>query len=223
MNEKVLLVDDDPGLLTLLSNELKNGTLDVLTERTGAGALRRMREEGCSVLVMGIHLPDVSSREMMQRLKQEHPHVPVVMLAAPSALDEVRECVRHGAVDYMTKPVDGLRLQTAVGGALNQCRLVRRIKDISEGRPSGGTESDNGNVHTMRITRGAGAGEPVPSCPDDILTFEEEERRIILNALRATRWNVQEAAKRLKIGRATVYRKISQFGLRRERDNSDAA
>ncbi|MEM7515369.1 MAG: DNA-binding response regulator, partial [Planctomycetota bacterium] len=62
MNEKVLLVDDDPGLLTLLSNELKNGTLDVLTERTGAGALRRMREEGCSVLVMGVHLPDVSSR-----------------------------------------------------------------------------------------------------------------------------------------------------------------
>ncbi len=218
MNEKVLLVDNDPGLLSLISNELKNGTLDVSTERTGNGALRRLREEACSVLVLGVHLPDVSSREMMQRLKHDYPNLPVVMLAPPGALDEVRECVRQGAVDFVTKPVDALRLQTAVGNALNQRRLVRRIHTLTSGSNDQGSAMRPTGTNPFRP-----ANEVPPSKPDEILTFEEEERRIILNALRATRWNVQEAAKRLKIGRATVYRKISQFGLRRERDNSDAA
>ena len=48
----------------------------------------------------------------------------------------------------------------------------------------------------------------------DIVPFEEEERRIILRALELTRWNVQEAAARLGIGRATIYRKIERYGLR---------
>jgi DNA-binding NtrC family response regulator len=54
-----------------------------------------------------------------------------------------------------------------------------------------------------------------------IQSFEEEERRIIENALEATNWRVNEAAQRLKIGRATIYRKIERFGLSRPSSGSD--
>jgi transcriptional regulator of acetoin/glycerol metabolism len=49
-----------------------------------------------------------------------------------------------------------------------------------------------------------------------VIPFSEEERRIILRALRAANWNVQEAAAKLELGRATVYRKIERYGLRQE-------
>ena len=49
---------------------------------------------------------------------------------------------------------------------------------------------------------------------DDIVPMEEEERRIIRRALELTNWDAQEASRRLRIGRATIYRKIERYGLR---------
>jgi len=53
---------------------------------------------------------------------------------------------------------------------------------------------------------------------DDVRPFEEQERRILVHALKCTQWNVLETARRLRIGRATVYRKIDRFGLTRSAD-----
>jgi two-component system response regulator HydG len=53
-----------------------------------------------------------------------------------------------------------------------------------------------------------------PAHPEEIVTFEEEERLIILRALELTQWNVQEASNRLGLGRATIYRKIERYGLK---------
>ena len=59
-----------------------------------------------------------------------------------------------------------------------------------------------------------GPGGRAPSRPDEIVPFVEHERQIIKDALQATGWQVQEAARRLRLGRATLYRKIQRFGLR---------
>ena len=50
---------------------------------------------------------------------------------------------------------------------------------------------------------------------DGIVPLEEEERRIIRRALELSNWNIQEASRRLRIGRATIYRKIERYGLNR--------
>ena len=50
---------------------------------------------------------------------------------------------------------------------------------------------------------------------DGIVPLEEEERRIIRRALELSNWNIQEASRRLRIGRATIYRKIERYGLMR--------
>lgn len=51
--------------------------------------------------------------------------------------------------------------------------------------------------------------------PDSIEPFDAEEKRIIQHALEATDWKVNEAARRLRLGRATIYRKIERYGLKR--------
>jgi DNA-binding NtrC family response regulator len=218
VNEKVLFVDDDPGLLRLITSELKNEAIEILTEESGAGALRCIREQAPSAIVLDFLLPDMSCKEMILRIRQEHPTLPIVLLVPQGCISEATECLGQGALDYVQKPFECMRLRTSVRNAIKYSKLNGELNSLN-----------GGNGHTSNTSNGFNEsvflynGNPTPSCPDDIIPFEEEERRIILNALKATRWNVQEAAKRLKIGRATVYRKIGQFGLRRDRDNSDAA
>jgi DNA-binding NtrC family response regulator len=60
----------------------------------------------------------------------------------------------------------------------------------------------------------ASAGRSQPATLEQIVTFEEQERQIILRALELTQWNVQEASNRLGLGRATIYRKIERYGLK---------
>jgi DNA-binding NtrC family response regulator len=62
--------------------------------------------------------------------------------------------------------------------------------------------------------RGNGGGIVEPG-RESIVPLEEEERRIIRRALELTNWNIQEASRRLQIGRATIYRKIERYGLMR--------
>ena len=217
MNEKVLFVDDDPGLLRLITSELKNEAIEILTEESGAGALRSIRENAPSAVVLDFLLPDMSCKEMILRIRQDNPTLPIVLLVPQGCISEATECLGQGALDYVQKPFECMRLRTSVRNAIKYSKLNGELNSLNGGTHSNNTS--NGYPESLFLYN----GNPTPSCPDDIIPFEEEERRIILNALKATRWNVQEAAKRLKIGRATVYRKIGQFGLRRDRDNSDAA
>jgi len=222
VNEKVLFVDDDPGLLRLITSELKNDAIEILTEESGAGALRSIREHNPSAVVLDFLLPDMSCKEMILRIRQDNPNLPIVLLVPQGCISEATECLGQGALDYVQKPFECMRLRTSVRNAIKYSKLNGEITSLGGGGPatSATSATNNGNPDSVFLYN----GNPTPSCPDEIVPFEEEERRIILNALKATRWNVQEAAKRLKIGRATVYRKIGQFGLRRERDNnSDAA
>jgi transcriptional regulator of acetoin/glycerol metabolism len=69
-------------------------------------------------------------------------------------------------------------------------------------------------VQRLRESEPQGASEAPWTRPGEILPFEEYERRILLHALNTTGWNVKQAASRLGIGRATLYRKIDRYDLR---------
>jgi DNA-binding NtrC family response regulator len=73
------------------------------------------------------------------------------------------------------------------------------------------TQANDGNIPNSAYKLSATIATGTPVIP-----FSEEERRIILHALRVANWNVQEAAAMLELGRATVYRKIERYGLRQE-------
>ena len=64
-------------------------------------------------------------------------------------------------------------------------------------------------------------GRTAPSSPEEIESFDVQERRIFEEALEACGWNIHDASRRLAVGRATVYRKIEKYGL--DRDNEQQA
>lgn len=73
---------------------------------------------------------------------------------------------------------------------------------------------------SLRSDASGDQGEAPWLKPGEILPFEEYERRILLHALVTTGWNVKQAAQRLGIGRATLYRKIDRYDLRGQNRNA---
>jgi two-component system response regulator HydG len=79
--------------------------------------------------------------------------------------------------------------------------------DVVQGGGGGGGDEARERALPVSMPRSAAP-------PGEIVPFEEEEKRIILRALEATGWNIPEAAARLQIGRATIYRRIARYGLK---------
>jgi len=105
-----------------------------------------------------------------------------------------------------------LRLRLANGFPNAEVRLARDEREAREVIDSFRSRSD---------TDTSSNGDEAPWLqPGEILPFEEYERRILLHALVTTGWNVKQAAQRLGIGRATLYRKIDRYDLRGRNRNA---
>jgi len=97
--------------------------------------------------------------------------------------------------------------------------IIESRRDVPAGEGNGADSRSASSPHVNGPGPFGFESGPAPSIEtattlEEIAPFAEEERRIILRALRAARWNVQEAAERLELGRATIYRKIERYGLR---------
>jgi len=95
--------------------------------------------------------------------------------------------------------------------------LRLRLAPLLEGVEVRSARDEYGARNALEGWRTEAADEhegPPWTKPGEIVPFEECERRILLNALISTGWNVKQAAQRLGIGRATLYRKIDRYDLR---------
>ena len=131
MSEKVLLIDDDPKLLRLVEHHLSSEGFVTVSAATGAEALECLKTEEPAAIVLDLLLPDVSGTQLLAEFQKNHPTVPVVVLTAKTDVEEVVDCMRLGAVDYVQKPFDGTRLVTCVRNATCQGRLLERVASLS--------------------------------------------------------------------------------------------
>ncbi len=121
---KVLLVDDEPRILSLLHSLLKGEGLDVVSERDGASAIERIRNEGIDLLISDIRMSPVDGMEVFRTARAEQPETPVILLTAYGAVDTAIEAMKGGAFDYLTKPFKVDELLITVRRALEYRRLV---------------------------------------------------------------------------------------------------
>ncbi len=139
---RLLLVDDDPRLVRLVTFELEEEGLEVVAAATAREALERVERDEPEAIVLDLNLPDLPGKELLERLRRERPDLPVVVLTAEGAISEVVECMRLGAVDFVQKPFDRSRLVTSIANARTRGALEARIRSL---------------VHELRRGEGMGA------------------------------------------------------------------
>jgi DNA-binding NtrC family response regulator len=131
MSEKVLLVDDDPRLLGLVQHHLAEEGFETIWAATGEEGLDILANETPDAIILDLLLPGVSGVELLPKLKNNWPQIPVVVLTAQGDVKLVVECMRLGAVDYLPKPFDGTRLATSVRNATTQGQLKARVESLA--------------------------------------------------------------------------------------------
>ncbi len=105
---KILLVDDDPKLVTSLSRVLREAGLDVDTATDGAGALDKL--DGIDLVVTDVRMPGMDGLELMHRIREERPRTEVIVMTAFGTIPHAIEAMRAGARAYLTKPFDSEEL-----------------------------------------------------------------------------------------------------------------
>ncbi|MEJ2406029.1 MAG: response regulator [Candidatus Thiodiazotropha sp.] len=113
----LLLVDDEPIVLTTLSNGLRQMGYRVSTCENSTKAIDCYRKDLPDLVVLDYRIPDINGLELA-KLLLDIEHRPIIMLSAYNDLPIVREAIDIGVAGYLTKPVEAERLTPSIEAAL---------------------------------------------------------------------------------------------------------
>jgi DNA-binding response OmpR family regulator len=131
---RILLVDDEQSIQTLLSFPLRKDGYEVVQATDGRQALDRFREQPFDLVVLDLMLPRVDGLEVCRRLRS-HSAVPIIMLTAKS--EEIDKVVglEIGADDYITKPFSLREFRSRVKAALRRSDMGRSAEAADADAP----------------------------------------------------------------------------------------
>ncbi|MEE8128276.1 MAG: response regulator transcription factor [Nitrospinaceae bacterium] len=132
----LLLVDDDPEILTLLQAKLKDEPFEIFTATEGESALNTVRTQKPDLVVLDVNLPGLSGLEICRSLKADKNTrgIPIIMLSARSEeIDRVLG-LEFGADDYVTKPFNTQELILRINNVLKR---VYKEEEATEGFTQG--------------------------------------------------------------------------------------
>jgi DNA-binding response OmpR family regulator len=104
MSQHILVIDDDPAVLSLLRRGLAYEGYTVTTAPSGAAGLGLARERPPDLIVLDIMMPGIDGLEVLRRLRSAETHLPVILLTAKDAPQDEVQGLESGADDYVVKP-----------------------------------------------------------------------------------------------------------------------
>jgi two-component system, OmpR family, response regulator len=120
---RLLVVEDDPNIVELLSASLRFAGFDVTAATNGADAVASAREARPDLVVLDVMLPDLDGFEVIRRMREGGVRTPVVFLTARDATDDKIRGLTLGGDDYVTKPFSLEELTARIRAVLRRTVL----------------------------------------------------------------------------------------------------
>ena len=102
---KFIVIDDDLAIRKTLGDVLEAKGFSVVTVGTGKEAIERVKAEHFNVAIIDIRLPDIRGTEVLKQIKQIKPQINCIVITAYPEEDPA-ETLKHGAADFLVKPID---------------------------------------------------------------------------------------------------------------------
>jgi two-component system nitrogen regulation response regulator GlnG len=132
----LLLIDDDPALTPgQVRQAFPAPAHQVEVAATGAVGLERIRTAPPDVVLLDLLLPDQSGLEVYQQIRGIDARIPVIFITIAKGADAAIEAMKHGAYDYLCKPLDPKQLRRVIGEALEVVRQMRQPAVVAESAP----------------------------------------------------------------------------------------
>ncbi len=129
----VLLIDDDQIVLEINATALESeGVTNVLTLSDSRKTIQFLADHPVSIIILDLMMPHVSGLELLPVLIRDFPHIPVIVMTSSDDIETAVNCIKAGAVDYLTKPVEIERLLLSVENALRVNELSRENRSLRD-------------------------------------------------------------------------------------------
>jgi DNA-binding NtrC family response regulator len=125
MSHRILVVDDEEIVLKSCQRILAGRDYEVDVESDGLQALERINQDYYEVLVLDIKMPRIDGLQILQRVKEGHPDIDVIMITGLHDIESAVKAMKLGAFDYLPKPFDPAELQMAVARAFERRALLQ--------------------------------------------------------------------------------------------------
>jgi diguanylate cyclase (GGDEF)-like protein len=120
----ILLVEDDRFYRTMFSDLLQAEGYKVETACCGSEGLDMLAEGEYSLVITDLVMPDINGLEILSRVRESHPTVDVIMVTGNANLESAIFALKHGARDYLVKPVNPDEFKHSVAQCIQQRRLL---------------------------------------------------------------------------------------------------
>jgi two-component system response regulator GlrR len=138
----ILLVDDDPDLLKLISLRLTSAGYRVRTADSGEMALASIAVQRPAAVITDLRMPGIDGLQLFEAIHRQHPAMPVIILTAHGTIPDAVNATQRGVFGYLTKPFDSQDLLQKVASALE-----------ASGGAALGTETTDAEWRAAIITR----------------------------------------------------------------------
>jgi DNA-binding NtrC family response regulator len=123
-NGRILVIDDEPSVRTVVRMTLEKAGYDVLEAEDGEQAIEAINTGEnrlvVDAVICDIRMPKINGIEAIDYFQREYPHVPLVILTGYPETEMAVSFLRKGVADYLVKPVDAERLRDAVEKAMER-------------------------------------------------------------------------------------------------------
>src|ERR1700690_2907296 len=130
IQQTLLVVDDEPGIVDSLQKIFEREQLRVLTAHGGTQALEIIRREPVSVMVTDLMMAGMSGMDLLKASRSVSPETETVLMTAYGTVENAVEAMKQGAYDFVTKPIKRAHLLRVVGKALEKRSLVQENRSL---------------------------------------------------------------------------------------------
>jgi two-component system NtrC family response regulator len=130
--ETILIVDDEKNYLVVLEALLGPEGYEILTANSARDAIHLIRESDLDLMITDMKMPGTSGMELLEESKKIKPDLPVIMMTAYGTIEMAVEAMKKRAYDYITKPFQNDELKLTVKKALENYRLVKENRRLSQ-------------------------------------------------------------------------------------------
>jgi pilus assembly protein CpaE len=134
VSAKILVVDDEPNVLRMVSYTLQIEGYEVVVAQNGAEALSKVQTEAPDLVILDVMMPDMSGIEVCEQLrkKPETINLPIIMFSAVSQVSDKVKCLEAGADEFINKPITPEELVARVKALLGRYRQLRHPQKLGK-------------------------------------------------------------------------------------------
>lgn len=125
MKKRILIADDEDVVIRSCLRILPEDLYQIETARNGLEAIEMVAENDYDMLILDIMMPKLTGMEVLQRVKETHPDIDVIMITGLNQIDTAVKAMKLGAFDYLPKPFDPDELEMVVTRAFERRKLLQ--------------------------------------------------------------------------------------------------